>query len=115
MGFFQKFPKIHSFFFFLKGTVIDFPPAGSLPKGGYQPGLGKVVMPGIRKSIRSPVWVAGTQVLEPSSAAFQDAIAGSRIGSGVAGTGTGTLIWNAGILSGSLTCCATTATTPVSS
>lgn len=44
-------------------------------------------------SLRSPTYEAGTQVLQPSSVAFPNALAGNWIGSGVARTQTSKEFW----------------------
>lgn len=49
-----------------------------------------------------PTWVARTQVLGPSGAAFPGALAGGWIGSREAGT----QIWDGSLVSDGLSCCA---------
>lgn len=53
------------------------------------------------------MWVAGTHLVEPSSAVFLHSLAESWIGSRAAMTWASTHIWDAGITNGGLTHCAT--------
>lgn len=55
----------------------------------------------------SPMWLEGTQILETCAFAFSGVLARTCIESGAAGTQTGCLIWDVGIKSGALNCCAT--------